>query len=123
MNAWYSMLSDAANFSSTSSSRSILICQNNTAWKVDEIVSESEIILREAARSTEWKTWHPGRPREIYQNRETHSGTGRVGKSIIVKRLVRFDGKNMGRKIHRQKIDSSQDIYPKEGFKWMQPHR
>ena len=47
------MLSDAANFSSTSNSRSILICQNNTAWKVDEIVSESEIILREAARSTE----------------------------------------------------------------------
>ena len=49
------------------------------------IVSESEIVLREAERSTDWKTWQPGRPGGIYRNRETPSRTGRVGKSVIAK--------------------------------------
>ena len=49
------------------------------------IVSESEIVFREAERSTDWKTWQPGRPGGIYRNRETPSRTGRVGKSVIAK--------------------------------------
>ena len=49
------------------------------------IVSESEIVLREAERSTDWKTWQPGRPGGICRNWETPSRTGRVGKSVIAK--------------------------------------
>ena len=122
LDAWYSMFSDSANFFSTSNSMNILICRNNTVWKVDEIISESEIILTDTARRTKWKTWQPGRPREICQNREPPSSIGRVGGSVIIKRLVSFWRGKHGQKVHRQNIYSSLDIYPKQNLKRLQLH-
>ena len=59
-----------------------LIRQKNTFCKVDKIISESEIVSREAGDNTGRKTRQTGRPGEIYKNWETPDGTGRFDRSV-----------------------------------------
>ena len=54
-------------FSGIFSSVNNLIRHKNKFCRTDKIISESEIVSREAAGSTGWKTWQTGRPKEIYQ--------------------------------------------------------
>ena len=59
-----------------------LIRQKDKFCKADKIISESEIVSREAAGNTAKKTRQSGRAGEIYQNWETPGGTRRFDRSI-----------------------------------------
>ena len=52
-------------FSGIFSNVNSLICQKNKFCKADEIISESEIVSREAAGNTWRKTRQSGRPGKI----------------------------------------------------------
>ena len=49
---------------------------------MDKIISESEIVSREAGDNTGRKTRQTGRPGEIYKNWETPDDTGRFDRSV-----------------------------------------
>ena len=69
-------------FSGIFSSVNNLIRQENTVCKTDKIISESEIVSREAVDNTERKTRQTGRAGRICLNWETPAGAGRFERSV-----------------------------------------
>ena len=78
-----SIFSNSTMFSGLFSSVNNLIRQKNTLCKADKIISESEIVSREAAVNTGRETGQSAGPGGIYQNWETPGGTRRFDRFVL----------------------------------------